>query len=139
MTGEPECVFCRIVAGELPCFKLYEDEHALAFMDINPAHDGHALAVSKEHAPTVFDISDQALAATVIVARRVAEAVRKTMNPAGINLVQSNGDAAGQSVLHFHIHILPRAAGDALDMNWALTPGDMDAIGKLAERIRAHI
>ena len=136
MRRDPDCVFCKIVAGEIPSFKLFEDEATLAFMDINPANEGHALVIPKEHAPDLYAVSDEALARTSVTAKRVAAALARTLNPHGLNLVQSNGAAAGQSVMHFHVHVLPRVKDDGLAMNWGLKLGDIDAIGRLAERIR---
>ncbi|GAB4353019.1 MAG: HIT family protein [Gammaproteobacteria bacterium] len=134
-----ECIFCKIVAGEIPCFKLYEDGETLAFMDINPANEGHALVIPKSHAPNLFEVSPEALSATARAAQRVARAVQATLDPPGMNLLQCNGAAAAQSVQHFHMHVLPRQTGDDLKMNWGIKPGDPDAIGALAERIRANI
>lgn len=139
MSGDENCIFCKIVRGEIPSFKLYEDERTLAFMDINPANEGHALVIPKAHARDLYGLADDALAATAVTARKVASAVRAALNPAGLNLVQCNGAAAGQSVEHFHMHVLPRRRGDDLKLNWGLEAGDMDAIGKLAERIRAKL
>ncbi len=136
MRRDPDCVFCKIVAGEIPSFKLFEDEATLAFMDINPANEGHALVIPKEHAPDLYAVPDEALARTSVTAKRVAAALARTLNPDGLNLVQSNGAAAGQSVMHFHVHVLPRVKEDGLAMNWGLKLGDIDAIGRLAERIR---
>jgi histidine triad (HIT) family protein len=139
MSADQDCIFCKIVAGEIPCFKLYEDDASLAFMDINPANEGHALIIPKEHAADVHGISDAAITSTVVTAKKIASAVHKTLEPGGINLVQCNGPAAAQSVMHFHMHVLPRAAGDELKLNWGLEPGDMGAIGALAERIRENL
>jgi len=139
MSAAAECVFCRIIAGEIPCFRLYEDEQTLAFMDINPANDGHALVIPKQHARDLFSVSPESLAAVAATAQRVARAVDLAMKPEGLNLVQCNGEAAGQSVFHFHVHVLPRKVDDGLEMNWGLIPGDMDAIGGIAERIRANM
>ena len=136
MRRDPDCVFCKIVAGEIPSFKLFEDEATLAFMDINPASEGHALVIPKEHAPDLYAVSDEALARTSVTAKRVAAALARTLNPDGLNLVQCNGAAAAQSVMHFHVHVLPRVTDDGLAMNWGLKLGDLDAIGRLAERIR---
>jgi len=132
------CIFCKIIAGEIPCFKLHEDDDTLAFMDINPASEGHALVIPKAHAADVHAVSQEAIAATVVTAQKVAGAIEKTLHPEGINLVQCNGPAAAQSVMHFHMHVLPRSHGDELKLNWGLNPGDMDAIGALAERIRKN-
>jgi len=134
-----DCIFCKIIAGEIPCFKLYESDDTLAFMDINPANEGHALVIPKEHFADVQAVSNAAISSTVITAKMIAAAIEKTLSPDGINLLQCNGPAAAQSVLHFHMHVLPRRTGDELKLNWGLEPGDMDAIGKLAERIRANL
>ena len=136
MRRDPDCIFCKIVAGEIPSFKLFEDEATLAFMDINPANEGHALVIPKEHAPDLYAVSDEALARTVVTAKKVAAALARTLNPDGLNLVQCNGTAAAQSVMHLHVHVLPRMKDDELAMNWGLKLGDIDAIGRLAERIR---
>lgn len=136
MRRDPDCVFCKIVAGEIPSFKLFEDEATLAFMDINPANEGHALVIPKEHAPDLYAVSDEALARTSVTAKRVAAALARTLNPDGLNIVQCNGAAAAQSVMHYHVHVLPRVTDDGLAMNWGLKLGDIDAIGRLAERIR---
>ena len=134
-----DCIFCKIVAGKIPCFKLYESDDTLAFMDINPANEGHALVIPKEHSADIHAVSDAAISSTVIAAKKVAAAIEKTLSPDGMNLLQCNGPAAAQSVLHFHMHVLPRRRGDELKLNWGIEPGDMDAIGQLAERIRANM
>lgn len=134
-----DCIFCKIIAGEIPCFKLYESDDTLAFMDINPANEGHALVIPKEHFADVQAVSNAAISSTVITAKMIAAAIEKTLSPDGINLLQCNGPAAAQSVLHFHMHVLPRREGDELKLNWGLESGDMDAIGQLAERIRANL
>jgi histidine triad (HIT) family protein len=139
MTTDADCIFCKIMAGEIPCFKLFEDDETLAFMDINPANEGHALVIPKEHAKDVYAVSDAAITATVTTAKKIAAAVDKTLSPDGLNLLQCNGPAAAQSVFHFHMHVLPRREGDELKLNWGIKPGDMDAIGALAERIRGNL
>jgi histidine triad (HIT) family protein len=139
MPTDANCVFCKIVAGQIPCFKLMEDGDTLALMDINPAHDGHCLVIAKEHYPTVFEISDEAFAAVARSARKVALAVNLVLSPEGLNLVQANGEGAQQSVKHFHVHVLPRKLGDELKLDWGVKPGDRDTIAALAEKIRAHL
>ena len=139
MNTDPDCIFCRIVAGEIPSFKLLEDDRVLSFMDINPASEGHCLVIPKVHAPNLFESADGSLAAVAAACRRVADAVRRTLDPPGINLMQANGPAAGQSVFHLHFHVIPRRADDGLLFNWEPRPGDLDAIGRLAERIRANV
>ncbi len=139
MTADSDCLFCKIIAGEIPCFKLFENDDTLAFMDINPANEGHALVIPKEHARDVYAVSDAAITATVKTAKKIAAAIDKTLNPDGLNLLQCNGPAAAQSVFHFHMHVLPRREGDELKLNWGIKPGDMDAIGAVAERIRGNL
>ena len=139
MYRDPDCIFCKIIAGEVPSFMLFEDDATVAFMDINPANEGHALVIPREHATDLYAVSDEAIARTAVTAKRVADAIARTLNPVGLNLVQCNGPAAAQSVMHFHVHVLPRVPGDCLAMNWGLKLGDIDAIGRLAERIRVWI
>ena len=133
------CVFCGIVAGRIPCFKLHEDAHTIAFMDINPVNPGHALAVAKGHWPTVDAIPTDILAAVAATAQRVAKAVMSELKPDGVNLVQANGPGAGQSVPHLHIHILPRHAADNVSLNWEPKLGDKAAIEAVYKRLKATI
>lgn len=139
MKRDPNCIFCKIVAGEIPCFKLYEDDGTLAFMDINPANDGHCLAISKSHFEDLYEAADGEVGKVAETARKLAKAVRDAVNPDGLNLIQSNGPGAAQSVMHFHIHVLPRKLGDELKINWGLKPGSREAIAALAEKIRAKL
>jgi histidine triad (HIT) family protein len=139
MARDPDCVFCKIVAGEIPSFKLYEDGETLAFMDINPVHDGHCLVIPKEHYPTVFEVAPDAFAAAARTAIKVANAVNTAIKPDGLNLIQSNGPGAAQSVQHFHLHVLPRRMRDGLAINWGLKPGDLARIAEIAELIPAAL
>jgi histidine triad (HIT) family protein len=139
MKIDTDCIFCKIVVGRIPCFKLLEDDDTFAFMDNYPANDGHCLVLAKEHYPTLFEISDEALAAVSRSVSRVARAVNQALSPLGLNLVQANGPGAHQSVKHFHIHVLPRRLGDDLKLNWGVGPGDPDTIAALAEKIRASL
>lgn len=137
MSTDPTCVFCKIVAGTIPCFKLYEDELTFAFLDINPGNEGHALAIPKAHYADVYAMPPALLGAVAQTAQRVAVAVQKTLGPDGLNLVQANGKGAEQSVFHFHLHVLPRKIGDELKLNWGHRPGDMARIKELHARIIA--
>ena len=139
MKTDPNCIFCKIVARQIPSVKLLEDAETCAFMDINPVHDGHCLVISKAHYPTVFEVPPETFAAVSRTLVTLANAVNKAVSPDGLNLVQSNGPGAAQSVPHFHVHVLPRKLGDDLKVNWDLKPGDRDRISAIAERIRAHL
>jgi len=133
------CIFCRIVAGEVPSTKVFEDDATMAIMDVNPANDGHALVIAKGHAETLYDLPEAATAAVMRTAQRVARGIRDALKPEGLNLLQANGRAALQSVPHFHIHVIPRSMDDGKGLQWPVTPGDPDRIRKIGERIRAHI
>jgi len=136
MRTDSDCIFCKIVAKDIPCLDVWEDSHTLAFMDINPANRGHVLVIPKEHSPDVYGISDDAIAAVCQSAKRVAKAVREALQPDGINLLQANGPGAAQSVFHFHIHVLPRMTGDELKINWGPKSGDMEDIKAAAVAIK---
>ena len=131
------CVFCKIVAGQIPCFKLFEDDATIAFMDISPANPGHALAVAKGHYPTVDVIPPDVLGAVAQTAQRVSRAALKALKPFGLNLVQANGEGAAQSVPHLHIHVIPRQRNDGLLINWQAVPGDRAAIEAVYNKIKA--
>ncbi len=137
MRTDPSCIFCKIVAGQIPCFKLHDDEHTLAFMDINPGNPGHALAIAKEHWENFGAMPGHLLGPVLATAQRVAKAIEAAMKPDGINLLQANGPGAAQSVFHFHVHVLPRRIGDELKMNWGHKPGDMAAVKATFEKIKA--
>jgi len=136
---DESCIFCKIVAGRLPCFKLLEDETTIAFMDINPVNPGHALAVAKGHWPTIDVIPPEVLAAVARTAQRVAKAAMTALEPNGVNLLQSNGVGAGQSVPHLHVHILPRFPGDEVRLNWTYKPGDKAEIEAICDRLKAAL
>lgn len=136
---DPNCIFCKIVAGQVPSFKLLEDEATIAFMDINPVNPGHALAVAKGHWPTVDVIPPEVLASVVKTAQRVAKAVMTELRPHGVNLVQANGPGAGQSVPHLHIHIMPRRPNDNVSLNWEPKAGDMAGIKAVYEKLKAGL
>lgn len=136
---DESCIFCKIVAKQLPCFKLLEDEATIAFMDINPVNPGHALAVAKGHWPTIDVIPPEVLAAVARTAQRVAKSAMTTLDPSGVNLLQSNGVGAGQSVPHLHVHILPRFPGDQVRLNWTYKPGDKTEIEAICNRLKAAL
>ena len=129
------CIFCKIIEGQIPCFKVHEDENTLAFMDINPVAPGHALIIPKFHTPNIYEAPADRLAPVMATVSRVARAVRNVLEPEGINILQANGRGAAQSVFHIHFHVIPRYADDGLTMNWGLVPGDMTEIAGLASKI----
>jgi histidine triad (HIT) family protein len=131
------CVFCAIVAGEAPAQFLHQDEGTVAFMDINPATDGHLLVVPKRHAADIWDLPEDDGVAVWRTVHRMAEAIRESLRPDGLNLIQANGPVAFQTIFHFHVHVVPRYAGDAIRLPWIPRPGDRAKIGEAAERIRA--
>jgi histidine triad (HIT) family protein len=139
MAQDPDCIFCKIVAGKIPCFKVHEDGETLAFLDINPVHDGHCLVIPKAHYPTVFETPPDVVAAVARSTVKVANAVKRAVALDGLNLLQANGPGAAQSVMHFHIHILPRRRDDELKMNWTPKSGDGAHIAKIADRIRSAL
>jgi histidine triad (HIT) family protein len=130
------CLFCRLIAGEIPSTRIYEDATTLAFMDINPGTLGHALVIPKIHAVDIHDVPPDALADMTRTAQRVAQAAKRALGCAGVNLVQSSGAAAFQSVFHIHVHVIPRYEGDAVRLPWTPTPGEKDVIAATAEKLR---
>jgi histidine triad (HIT) family protein len=132
-----ECVFCKIRDGQIPSLKIFEDAATLAFMDINPLNSGHCLVITKTHAPNLFEAPVEDLQAAIATAQRVAQAIREGLKPDGLNMLQANGVAAFQSVLHFHLHLIPRWTGDGKGFDWKLVPGNREQIMKVGERIRA--
>jgi histidine triad (HIT) family protein len=129
-------VFCKIRDGQIPSTRVYEDERTIAFMDINPLNEGHTLVIPRAHAATLFETDEADLRAAIATAKRVATAIRAALRPDGLNLLQANGVAAFQSVLHFHFHLIPRFTGDGKGFDWPVVPGDRARIQETAERIR---
>lgn len=138
MAYDSENIFARILRGEIPCFKIFEDEHTLSFLDIMPAITGHSLVIPKQPAETMFDLSPEGLAATIRTTQLVAAAVKTAFDAPGLMLVQLNGPASGQSVPHLHFHILPRFHG--LDMGFhGRQMADLSTLEPVAQRIRAAL
>jgi histidine triad (HIT) family protein len=132
----PDCLFCKIVAGEIPATVIAEREHALAFMDINPATRGHALVVPRAHSADLLEIGAEDLAACTALAAEVAALARQRLGAEGVNLLNSSGAAAWQTVFHFHLHVIPRYVGDPLRLPWSPAPGDPDEIAQAAALLR---
>jgi len=138
MAYDPNNVFARILRGEIPAHRVYEDEHTLAFMDVMPQADGHTLVIPKIEAESLFDVPPEALAATIVTTQRVAKAVKAAFAAPGVLVAQLNGSAAGQSVFHIHFHIVPRRAGLDLKLH-AREMADPAVLAAQAERIRAAL
>ncbi len=130
-----DCIFCKIIAGEIPSFKVYEDAHSLAFMDINPLSEGHILVLPKKHFVNLFDADDESLGRILTAARKIALGMKTALGIDSMNMLQANGKWAVQSVPHFHLHLIPRRENDGVGFDWELVPGDMEAIGKIAKNI----
>jgi histidine triad (HIT) family protein len=134
--SDPDCIFCKIVAGELPGTIVDEDERTISFMDINPATRGHALVIPRRHARDLLEIEPDELQAVAVAARRLAKRVHDRLGADGINLINSCGSLAWQTVFHFHVHVIPRYEGDPLRLPWVPGPGDPDEIAAAAEALR---
>ena len=134
-----ECIFCKIVQGQIPCAKVYEDELTLAFMDIGQASEGHVLVASKRHAANLLELTAEEAGAVMQTAQRIAAAAAQTFEPEGITLFQANGTAGGQTVFHFHLHVLPRRTGDGLSIVWQRNEPGMQTLNDYAERLRAAL
>ena len=134
MAYDSQNIFAKILRGEAPCFRVYEDDHTLAFMDIMPQAEGHTLVIPKEPAENIFDLSPDGAAALIRTTKRVAAAVRKVTGAPGVMLAQLNGQAAGQTVFHIHFHIIPRSGGIDLALH-ASDKADFTALKALAGRI----
>jgi len=124
------CVFCRIIRGEAPAHRVYEDTDVIVFLHIFPVSEGHTLVVTKRHYPDLFAAEAASLEAVARVAKRVAHALQAVVRPAGLMVFQLNGAAAGQTVFHYHMHLMPRSAGEPLRLH-ARRPGDPHALAQL--------
>ena len=125
---DPDCLFCKIVAGEIPATVVASDERTVTFMDINPATRGHALVIPRAHARDLLEIDPADLAAVAQAGQRMARTAKTTLQADGINLINSCGADAWQTVFHFHLHVIPRYKDDPLQLPWVPAPGDMEAI-----------
>lgn len=134
-----DCVFCRIVAGQIPSTRVYEDEHCLAFMDIGQVNPGHVLVAVKKHAANLFELDDAQAAAVARASAKVARAIRAAFEPEGMSVYQANGKAAGQTVFHYHVHLLPRHAGDGMELTWPVKNPPREKLEDCAARIRGKL
>jgi histidine triad (HIT) family protein len=132
-----DCLFCGIVAGDVPAQIVDSDEHTVAFMDIRPATRGHALVIPRTHSGDLMEISDEDLERTTIAARRLASTIKAALDPDGFNILNSCGPVAWQTVFHFHLHVVPRYDDDPLKLPWIPHDADAHEIAAVADRIRA--
>ena len=131
-----DCVFCRIVAKQIPASVVYEDQHTLAFMDLGQVNPGHVLVATKLHVETVFGLDDGLAAAVFRTTARIARATRAAFNAPGMTLFQANGKAGAQTVFHFHMHVLPRWEDDGMNLAWPVKNPPWDTLQAYGEEIR---
>ncbi|WGL52691.1 HIT family protein [Nocardioides sp. BP30] len=133
-----DCLFCAIVAGDIPSTRVYEDELTYAFMDISPASEGHLIVVPKRHSRDILEIDAEDLTAVALTGQRLARRVTEVLGADGVNLLNNRGEHAWQTVFHFHLHVIPRYADksrDRLQLPWVPEPGDPDAIRAMGARL----
>jgi histidine triad (HIT) family protein len=134
-----DCVFCRIVAKQIPATVVHEDEHTLAFMDIGQVNPGHVLVAAKAHAENIYALDEAQAAALSKTAVRLARAIRAAFAPAGLSVYQANGKAAGQTVFHFHMHLVPRHDGDGMSLVWPVRNPPREKLEESAIKIREQL
>jgi histidine triad (HIT) family protein len=134
-----DCVFCRIVAKQIPATVVHEDQHTLAFMDIGQVNPGHVLVALKKHAENIFALDEAQAEAVFRSAARVARAIGEAFSPQGLSVYQANGKAAGQTVFHFHIHLVPRHERDGMELTWPVKNPPREKLAEHAEKIRAKL
>ena len=129
---DENCIFCKILAGEIPSTAVYEDDDFKAILDVSPAARGHVIILPKNHAANIYELSDEDASKIMVVAKKIATAIEKAYHCDGVNILQNNGEAAGQTVFHLHVHVIPRFKGDTVNIGWKQgdMPEDLDAICK---------
>jgi histidine triad (HIT) family protein len=135
----PDCVFCKLIAKRIPASVVLEDEATLAFMDLGQVNPGHVLVACKAHAANVYELDDAQAAAVFRTAARVARAVRAAFDPPGLSIYQANGQPAGQTVMHFHLHLLPRHEGDGMQLVWPVKNPPRERLEEYCAKIRARL
>lgn len=134
-----DCVFCKIIAGQIPSTRVHEDEHTLAFMDIGQVNPGHVLIAVKKHADNLYALDDAQAAAVARTSARLARAIRDAFKSEGLSVYQANGKAAGQTVFHYHVHLLPRHDGDGMELTWPVKNPPREKLEEYAGKIRAGL
>jgi histidine triad (HIT) family protein len=138
MKRKNDCIFCRIASGDMPSFRVCEDDLTLTFMDLFPVAPGHALVITREHFSDIFEANPEALAAVAATSLRMAHAIEQVLAPDGLGIFQLNRPAAGQTVFHYHMHLIPRNTGEAFSLH-SRVRGDDDQLRSMAERIAAAL
>jgi histidine triad (HIT) family protein len=136
---DPDCIFCKIIGGQTPSTKVLEDDHTLAFMDIGQVNPGHVLVAAKTHAENIYGLEDAQAAAVFLTSARVARAIRDAFAPPGLSVYQANGKPAGQTVSHFHIHLVPRHDGDGMTLGWPVKNPPRERLEEYAAKIRERL
>lgn len=135
--ADENCIFCKIIAGEIPSTAVYEDEDFRAILDVNPAARGHVIILPKKHAANIFELDEAEAAKVFPIAKKIATALMKTYHCDGVNILQNNGEAAGQTVFHLHVHVVPRYYGDGVNIMWK--PGETPDLQAVADEIKKNL
>lgn len=134
--ADENCIFCKIIAGEIPSTAVYEDEDFRAILDVNPAARGHVIILPKKHAANIFELDEAEASKVFPIAKKIATAVMKTYHCDGVNILQNNGEAAGQTVFHLHVHVVPRYYGDGVNIMWKA--GETPDLQAVADEIKKN-
>ena len=137
--NKDDCIFCKIANGEIPSATVYEDSICRVILDVNPANKGHALIIPKEHFDNIYSMDAETAAKIFTIATEVAKAQKAELNPGGLNILQNNGEAAGQTVFHFHMHLVPRYIKDNVTMTWIPGKADTEELSALSKALRKRI
>ena len=132
-----DCIFCKIANGEIPSTTIYEDDFFRVILDLSPATKGHALILPKQHMPNIFEMDDSTAEKIFVLAKRIAKAMKTALNCDGLNIVQNNGEAAGQTVFHFHMHIIPRYNEDGQHISWIPGTSESEEREAVAAQIKS--
>lgn len=139
MGSDEDCIFCKIVDGEIPAAKLLETDRILSFLDVNPVNEGHALVVPKRHAENLLDLRQKEMHAAIFAVQRVSRAVVRVTDADGFNVLQNNGKVSGQEIPHAHFHVIPRFEGDGFNLGWRQGSYEEGAMEQLREDIKRHL
>ena len=134
-----DCIFCKLANGEIPTNALYEDDIVKVIFDANPAAKGHVLILPKEHFDNIYELDDDTAAHVFKVATKISKAYKKALDFDGLNIVQNNGEVAGQTVFHFHMHIIPRIKGDTVNVGWVPGTADKETIASIVEKVTPYL